>query len=794
MKNKFTLSILTLIIICNNAIGDSIKFDTKYLEILKNENKINAGKGKATSSDDKIEIFADSFQYDQNLDLLKANENGSAIIKPKNVLITFDKATYNQKESTLIAKNKVKIIHQDKNLIIQTDEIFYDKIKNLIKSDKTTRVIDEEKNIYTADRFVLEIDKDLLKLINLKYLDSDNNNLKTPLAYINTNTGKLFGKDIVVNFDPKHLNSKNNPRLKGNSIINDTEYAEIDKGIFTTCKKRDGCPPWQISAEKIKHDKKNKIIYYDNALLKVYNIPVMYFPKFFHPDPSVKRQSGFLMPSFQSSSSSDDYLNTPYFLAIAENKDATFSPRFYGKDKLLMQTEYRQVNSHSNHFADFSFFTDRGKNSKNHLFYDLNKNINLENFEDAEIKLKIQNTSNDTYLETSKLQSKIITNQNNLENSLGLSLYSNNLSVNVDTKVYENLDKKKTDRYEYILPKIDLTKKIENKTKLNGDFSFKSQLLVRNYDTNIYEKININDIIFNSDPLIFNNGLYNNYTFLLKNSYSNSQKSTNHKEGENINFAGIFQYDSSLPLIKEDKKYQKILSPRLTLKIAPDHSQNNSNGSSRIDVNNIYSLNRSANSYTTEGGVSIAYGSDYSISNKSNSREVFGLKVANNLRFKENNDLPRINQIGEKTSNFFGEVSYSPNENFITKYNTTTKNNLTDINYENFITEFKINNFVTNFDYLNDNTTNNESSYLTNTTTYKINNDNNLSFSTRKNKTLKLTEYYNLMYQYRNDCLSASIEYNKDYYSDRDLKPEEKMIFKLTIIPLSETSSPNLLK
>ena len=48
------------------------------------------------------------------------------------------------------------------------------------------------------------------------------------------------------------------------------------------------------------------------------------------------------------------------------------------------------------------------------------------------------------------------------------------------------------------------------------------------------------------------------------------------------------------------------------------------------------------------------------------------------------------------------------------------------------------------------------------------------------------------MYQYKNDCLAASIEYNKDYYSDRELKPAESIFFKLTIIPFSETSSPNL--
>ena len=67
-------------------------------------------------------------------------------------------------------------------------------------------------------------------------------------------------------------------------------------------------------------------------------------------------------------------------------------------------------------------------------------------------------------------------------------------------------------------------------------------------------------------------------------------------------------------------------------------------------------------------------------------------------------------------------------------------------------------------------------------------------FSTREDKTTDLTEFYKLIYQYKNDCLAASIEYNKDYYNDRDLKPEESIFFKSSIIPFGESSSPNLKK
>ena len=127
-----------------------------------------------------------------------------------------------------------------------------------------------------------------------------------------------------------------------------------------------------------------------------------------------------------------------------------------------------------------------------------------------------------------------------------------------------------------------------------------------------------------------------------------------------------------------------------------------------------------------------------------------------------------------------------------TKYNLSTKNNLTDINYESFKATISLNNFVTTFDYLNENNSSNENSYLLNTTRFALNKKNNLIFSTRENKSSNLTEYYNLIYQYKIDCLAASIEYNKDYYDDRDVKPEESIFFKLTIIPFGESSTPNL--
>ena len=244
--------------------------------------------------------------------------------------------------------------------------------------------------------------------------------------------------------------------------------------------------------------------------------------------------------------------------------------------------------------------------------------------------------------------------------------------------------------------------------------------------------------------------------------------------------------------MKKNENHQKILTPKISFKISPQHTKDDRNDDSRVDINNIYSLNRLADNDTVEEGFSLTYGSEYSVAQNDTLNEIFNFKIANNLRFKESDDLPGRNQMGSKTSNFFGEFEFNPYDFIKTKYSTSIKNNLSDINYENFITEFKTDKILLKFDYVNENDTIAKQSYLQNTSQYSFDNSNSIEFSTRKNKSTDLTEYYNLMYQYKNDCLAASVEYNKDYYSDQDLKPTESFLIKLTIIPFGETTGPNL--
>ena len=225
----------------------------------------------------------------------------------------------------------------------------------------------------------------------------------------------------------------------------------------------------KLSAKKITHDRNKKNISYKNVWLNIYDTPVVYFPKFFHPDPTVKRQSGFLIPTFKIPQIIILF-KFPYYKVLNENKDFTFTPRFYAKDQLLLQNEYREVNKNSNLDTDFSILADKGNSSESHLFFNLDKNVNIKNFNQSKFELKIEQVSNDTYLKANKINSPLINDYDVLENSLELNLKSDDFYLKTDFIVYENLNRNSSDKYEYIFPKLEITKKNRKQIKAGWGF------------------------------------------------------------------------------------------------------------------------------------------------------------------------------------------------------------------------------------------------------------------------------------------------------------------------------------
>ena len=107
----------------------------------------------------------------------------------------------------------------------------------------------------------------------------------------------------------------------------------------------------------MRHDKIKKRIIYENAWLEIYDFPVAYFPKFFHPGPSVNRQSGFLSPEIGDHSTLGDSIYLPYYYVLSDSTDMTLKPRLFNDNKVLLQAEYRQETKNSLTVIDSSITT-----------------------------------------------------------------------------------------------------------------------------------------------------------------------------------------------------------------------------------------------------------------------------------------------------------------------------------------------------------------------------------------------------------------------------------------------------
>jgi LPS-assembly protein len=123
-------------------------------------------------------------------------------------------------------------------------------------------------------------------------------------------------------------------------------YTVFQNGVYTACaacKEDPKKPPlWQVKGARIIHDQTEKMLYFEDARIEFFGVPLAYIPYFSTPDPTVKRKTGFLMPNVTQVTNYGFGIETPFYWAIAPDYDATIAPRYTTKQGLLLQGEFRQ--------------------------------------------------------------------------------------------------------------------------------------------------------------------------------------------------------------------------------------------------------------------------------------------------------------------------------------------------------------------------------------------------------------------------------------------------------------------
>ncbi|NPU14802.1 LPS-assembly protein LptD [Bradyrhizobium sp. 83012] len=225
------------------------------------------------------------------------------------MLVQATEVDYDYNNSRVSAVGNVQLFYNGTS--VEADRVIYDQKTKRLHAEGNIRMTDADGKITYANSLDLSDD----------YRDGFVDSLR------------------VETEDQTRMAATRADRSKGN-------YTVFENGVYTACapcKDDPKKPPlWQVKGARIIHDQTEKMLYFENAQLEFFGVPLAYIPYFSTPDPTVKRKSGFLMPGFTQTGGYGFGVDIPYYWAIAPDYDATFTPRITSKQGVLVQTEFRQ--------------------------------------------------------------------------------------------------------------------------------------------------------------------------------------------------------------------------------------------------------------------------------------------------------------------------------------------------------------------------------------------------------------------------------------------------------------------
>jgi LPS-assembly protein len=228
----------------------------------------------------------------------------------------------------------------DKQMLVRADEIDYDYTNDRVSAVGNVQIYYNGSTL-ESDRVIYDQKtKRLHAEGNVRLTDTDGKVTYGEIIDLSDNFRDGFVDSLRIDLpDQTRVASSRAERNSGNFTV-------FENGIYTACEPcKDNPlkpPEWQVKAARIIHDQGEKMMYFEDARIEFYGVPLAYMPYFSAPDPTVKRKTGFLMPMVSTSSLYGVGLAVPYYWSLAPDYDVTFSPMVTTRQGPLLQAEWRQ--------------------------------------------------------------------------------------------------------------------------------------------------------------------------------------------------------------------------------------------------------------------------------------------------------------------------------------------------------------------------------------------------------------------------------------------------------------------
>lgn len=246
-------------------------------------------------------------------------------IKEEDLEIYFsaDELENNQEQNLITALGNVEIIRD--NLTLKADKVIYNQKEDTVTAVGNVVLLEKNGSVVFADYSELNNHMSQGEMKNIKVIMAD----QTRMAAQSFERG---------------ANDK--------KVLRNAVYSPCD-----VCKDSD--PLWQIKAKKVIHDIDNKNINYQNAVVEIKGTPVFYTPFLSHPDPTVKRRSGFLFPRISSNSYLGGAIQPQYFWSIDDHQDILFNPILSSDQGIVYGGAFNKYTYRGNMSVSGSFLKDQ---------------------------------------------------------------------------------------------------------------------------------------------------------------------------------------------------------------------------------------------------------------------------------------------------------------------------------------------------------------------------------------------------------------------------------------------------
>jgi LPS-assembly protein len=224
------------------------------------------------------------------------------------LLVDAREIVYNNDRNLVEARGDVQLYYQGR--ILEADRVTYDRNTKRVYAEGNAKLVEANGNTIYSDRFELTDD----------FKDGFIDSLR------------------VVSPDKQRISAARGERTDGETTV-------FERGTYTaceTCKDNPEKPPlWQIKAARIIAKNSEQMIYYEDARLEFFGLPLAYIPFFSAPDPTVTRKSGILTPRYSRSSATGYRVSLPIYWAPAPHYDVLWTPSALSKQGMLNEVEWR---------------------------------------------------------------------------------------------------------------------------------------------------------------------------------------------------------------------------------------------------------------------------------------------------------------------------------------------------------------------------------------------------------------------------------------------------------------------